>query len=290
MKKILITGSEGMLAKALKKSLTRYNVGLAEADVNSGTNPLDITKPENTSELISRLRPDIVIHTAAYTDVDGCEFHPNKAYLVNAKGTRNVAQACRDTKSFLVYISTDFIFNGNKAEAYKETDMPDPINIYGRSKLQGEEYIEELLREYLIIRTSWLFGKAGKNFVDSIVNKAKSGNPLEVVDDQRGSPTYSVHLADAITELLLSRCNLKFKLMNVTNTGSCTWYEFAREILKVKGIKDAALKPITSYQAMRAAKRPAMSALDNTRLIDVAGKPLPAWQDALAEYISKQQE
>jgi len=287
MKKILITGSEGMLGKALTGAFAKYDVNLIKADIKDSADPLDITERSDVSAFISQLMPDIVIHAAAYTDVDGCELNPDKAYLVNAEGTRNVAQACRDTGAFLVYVSTDFIFNGDKAASYKETDVPEPVNIYGRSKLRGEEHIEELLKKYLIIRTSWLFGRAGRNFVDTIIDKAKSGKPLEVVDDQRGSPTYSVHLTDAITELLLSRCGLKLKVMNVTNTGSCTWYEFAQEILKVKGIKDIALKPITSYQAMRAAKRPAMSVLDNTSFIEITGKPLPAWQDALAEYISK---
>jgi len=255
-------------------------------DIRAEKNPLDITKPDDTTDFIRQIRPDVVIHAAAYTDVDGCELNLNDAYLINAEGTKNVANACKHADAFLVYISTDFIFDGTKTMPYIEDDVPSPISIYGRSKLQGEERIRQLLGQYIIIRTSWLFGENGKNFVDTIINKAESGEPLRVVDDQRGSPTYAKDLASAIAELLLTTHNLQLTTLHITNSGSCTWYDFAKEIIRAKGIKGVNLKPVASDAIKRPAKRPKMSILDNTRFIKASGASLPSWQDALVRYLS----
>jgi dTDP-4-dehydrorhamnose reductase len=285
MKKILITGSEGMLGKALMQVAKAKGLRVVGADIRSKENNIDITNLDSVTSVIKRIRPDAIIHTAAYTDVDECELNLNKAYLINREGTNNVAKACKDTGAFLIYISTDFIFNGKKRMPYTEDDKPNPINEYGKSKLQGEERVKKLLEQYLIIRTSWLFGENGKNFVDTIIDKAKSGKSLKVVNDQKGSPTYSADLADAITELLLTTYNLQLTALHITNSGNCTWHEFAKEIIRIKAIKDVKIEPIVSDKTERAANRPKMSILDNTAYIKITGKALPSWQDALARYL-----
>lgn len=285
--RVLVTGSKGMLGSTLYDRLLKHDIEVIGTDIRAGKNSLDITKPDASIDLIKQVRPDVVIHAAAYTDVDGCELNIKDAYLVNSEGTRNIVNACKQTGAFLIYISTDFIFEGNKAVPYIEDDTPSPVNIYGRSKLQGEERVRQLLERHLIIRTSWLFGENGKNFVDAIINKAKTAKSIEVVDDQRGSPTYAADLSNAIIDLLSLSFDLYPLTLNITNSGSCTWYEFAKEIVRIKGIKDANVEPISSDQIKRSAKRPKMSILDNGRFIKVFGSALPSWQDALLRYICK---
>lgn len=274
-----------MLGKALMRNLSSREVGLEGSDIRSKDNTADITDFNEMVGLLKRIKPDIVIHAAAYTDVDGCELNPDKAYQVNGEGTRNVAEACRNQKAFLVYLSTDFIFDGTKAGPYIEEDKPNPINIYGQSKLMGENFIKELLDDYLIIRTSWLFGKGGKNFVDTIMEKARIKKVFKVVNDQFGSPTYAVDLAEAITELLLTS-NLQLATLNITNSGSCSRYELAREILRIKGMEEVILEPATSEEISYPARRPKMSVLDNLRFEKIYGRKLASWQDALKRYLT----
>jgi dTDP-4-dehydrorhamnose reductase len=289
MKKILVTGSEGMLGKAIVKSLKSGGARVICTDIQSGENRLDITMPEQVSDFVERIKPDIIIHTAAYTDVDACEKFPEKAYAVNAKGVKNIAWAAKDTGAFLIYISTDYIFDGKKKAPYVEQDRPDPISVYGKSKLAGEDAVRGIIDGYLIIRTSWLFGKGGKNFVDTIIEKAKSGKALRVVDDQKGSPTYAADLAEAIKTLLLTAYNQQpATIMHITNSGACTWHEFAKEILRLKEIDGIEIESVSSYDMPMSAKRPAMSILDNSRYISLSGRALPPWQDALKCYLGEE--
>lgn len=284
-----------MLGQAFMRSLSSRKIMAEGADIQSEANAVDITSIGNTVDLLNRISPDIVIHAAAYTDVDGCELNPDKAYLVNGEGTKNVAEACKGVNAFLIYISTDFVFDGTKKTPYTEEDKPNPINIYGKSKLMGEDFVKEILDNYLIIRTSWLFGKGGKNFVDTIIAKAKTEKKLKVVDDQMGSPTYIVDLADTIVDLQLTTYGsppgggpyLQLKTLNITNSGSCSWYEFAKETLKVKGMGEVILEPATSEEIIRPARRPKMSALDNSGFVKVYGRELPSWQDALHRHCAE---
>jgi dTDP-4-dehydrorhamnose reductase len=319
MKKVLITGSKGMLGRALIRSLDGHDsVQAIGTDLLSEEHKLDITDANQVSGFIKGIMPDIIIHAAAYTDVDGCEQHPERAYAVNAEGTKNIAQAAKDVNAFMIHISTDYVFDGEKTSPYIETDKTSPINIYGESKLLAERAIKDTMDNYLIIRTSWLFGKGGKNFVDSIIQKVEAGEKLTVVDDQKGSPTYTTDLAIAICKLLDSSalrpqndntCNSKGainpchsegvcrrqtteeskhatpKILHVTNSGSCTWYEFAKEILRIKNIENIKIKPIKSDEISLPAKRPAMSVLDNAEYAKITGKALPPWQDALHRYV-----
>jgi len=296
MKKILVTGSEGMLGRALMEVLASNDIQLIGVDIRSKENQLDITKPKEVNNLIKNINPDIIIHAAAYTDVDGCENTPEKAYMVNVEGTKNIAQAAKNAGAFLIYLSTDYVFDGKKKTPYTEKDEPCPISVYGKSKLSGEKAIKDMLDNYLIIRTSWLFGKGGKNFVDTIIEKAEKSQALKVVDDQIGCPTYAVDLADAILRLCHSEGALATEeskrvipaTLNIANSGSCSWYEFAKEIIQSKGIKNTELKPASSNEITRPAKRPKMSALDNSEYIKLIGKALPTWQDALKRYLREE--
>jgi dTDP-4-dehydrorhamnose reductase len=300
MKKVLITGSRGMLGRALIRSLDgNDSVQAIGTDLLSEEHKLDIVDANQVSDFIKGIMPDIIIHAAAYTDVDGCEQYPERAYAVNAEGTKNIARAAKDVNAFLIHISTDYVFDGEKTSPYIETDATSPINIYGESKLSAERAIKDTMDNYLIIRTSWLFGKGGKNFIDSIIQKALSCQDLKVVNDQSGCPTYTEDLAIAIVGFLSRVCNLQPETCNlkpatcnlqpatlhITNSGSTTWYEFAKEILRIKSIENIKIKPIKSDEISLPAKRPVMSVLDNAEYTKLTGQALPPWQDALHRYV-----
>ena len=290
--KILITGASGMLGSEVCRELAgRYEtIALDVRETKAlGALPVkfiksDITNHEQTIEEIVKVGPELIIHTAAYTDVDGCELAPEKAYRVNGEGTRTVAQAGRRCGASLIYISTDYVFDGQKREPYSESDRPNPLNVYGKSKLAGEEAVKETLVKYFIVRTSWLFGKNGKNFVDSIIEKAGQQKRLYVVDDQVGSPTYACDLAWGI-ERLISVSEPAYGIYHLTNSGSCSWYEFALKIIDYTSMKDAQLEPVTSERVKRPAQRPKMSILDGSRYRNLTRQPLRLWQEALKEYL-----
>ena len=207
---------------------------------------LDITKKQNVLAIIKNLNPDIVIHAAAWTDVDGCELDEKRAYRTNSVGTQNVAHACKAIGATSIYISTDFVFDGKKKNPYKETDKTNPLSVYADSKLKGEAAVKRILKKYFILRTGWLYGKHGKNFVDTILKKAKTEDALKVVNDQRGSPTYTKDLAKAIHLFIsvIARSpakggttkqsqKIKYGVYHVSNFGSVSWFDYAKEILKL---------------------------------------------------------
>ena len=303
--KVLITGSSGMLGTDLCQALrSEYEIYGIDISSRAGLNlpynsasavqryyQCDITNESETLSVLSKIKPDIVIHTAAWTDVDGCELGKDKAYKINSEGTENVALGCKETGATLIYISTDFVFDGKKKSAYKETDETGPLSIYAESKLLGENAIDRILTGYFIIRTGWLYGKNGKNFVDTIIEKAGLKKELRVVDDQVGSPTYTKDLAKAIHKLLdivftkYEIRNTKYGIYHVTNSGSVSWYEYAKTILKLAGSKTKVV-PITSEELNRPADRPAMSVLDNSKFTAFTGYKMRPWKDALKEYLS----
>lgn len=252
----------------------------------------DITDRNNIAGIIADARPNIVIHAAAWTDVDGCEREKDKAYLVNATGAENVALACRDAGATLIYISTDFVFDGKSVKPYKETDKPAPLSVYGNSKLKGEDSIRKALKNHYILRTSWLYGKNGKNFVDTIIANASTEKLLKVVDDQIGSPTYTKDLAKAIHKLLDKLAQgpvVRVQgpgIYHVSNSGKVSWYDYARAIVKFAGSKTKIL-PIRSDELDRPAKRPEMSVLDNSKFTKLTGYKMRNWKTALKEYLSK---
>lgn len=275
--RILVTGAEGQLGVELVRALSVHGevIGVDIAE-------LDVTHPQ-CADRIAALAPGWVVHAAGATDVDGCEREPDVAMAVNAEGTRRVAEGCRRAGAGLVYFSTDYVFDGRKGAPYTEGDPLAPLNAYGRSKLEGERAVRSLASRWLIIRTAWLYGTHGKNFVKTILKKVEAGEPLRVVDDQVGSPTYAADLAGAVA-LLLSRGLTG--VFHVTNSGSCSWYEFTLEILRLTVADVNSVKRITSEELKRPARRPAYSVLENAAW-RAAGLPsLRPWSEALADMLA----
>ena len=294
--KILITGSSGMLGQALCAKLTARHevIGIDINDIRHTAYDirafykLDITDRNLIIQKIEEVAPDIIIHCAAYTDVDGCELNPEKAQELNVAATATIAEGCKLTSSYTIYISTDFVFDGKKKSPYTEKDKPNPINIYGKTKLEGENAVKDMLDKYLIIRTSWLFGKGGKNFVDIILNRAKKEKELKVVNDQIGCPTYAIDLAEAIALVISNQLSvIRGRLLNITNSGSCSWYEFTKEIIDLASISGVDIMPISSEELSRPARRPKMSVLDNTQFCEISSRYLPPWRDALKRYLEE---
>jgi len=272
-----------MLGTDLARELAgRYEV--TGTDVNGGLYRCDITDREKIAGIIEKVMPDIVIHAAAWADVDGCELDKKKAYAVNSAGTGNVAVACKSAGARMIYVSTDFVFDGRKTSPYREADKTGPLCVYADSKLKGEALTREASEKNAVVRTSWLYGKNGKNFVDTIIAKAKADGKLRVVDDQVGSPTYTVDLAGAIRRLIDKPEAIR-GIYHVSNSGSVSWYEYAKAILKISGIK-AKVDPISSKELARPAIRPAMSAMDISKFEKITGYKMRGWKAALREYLS----
>jgi dTDP-4-dehydrorhamnose reductase len=277
--KILILGHKGMLGSDLILRLFAFHE-VTGKDIED----LDIASADACEGLISETKPDIVINAAAYTDVDGCETNREKCFSVNAEGVKNIALACGDRGIKVVHFSTDYVFDGKKGTPYVEDDTCNPINVYGQSKLAGEQYLQQFSKDFLLIRSAWLYGKNGKNFVKTIVDKARINKQLEVVDDQVGSPTFTWDLAGAVQLLIEGKYSGTF---HVTNRGKCSWYEFAKRILKSACIDDVTVKPIKSNVLARPANRPHFSVLSCRKFIESTGKTMRYWQVALDDYIRK---
>jgi dTDP-4-dehydrorhamnose reductase len=245
---------------------------------------IDLCDEKSTLEKIESLGPKVVIHLAAYTDVDGCESNAAKAFRVNADGTKHLALGAERSGAKVVYLSTDYVFDGEKGEPYLEEDPPHPLNVYGHSKLKGEEYLKALVKDHLIIRAQWLYGKHGKNFVDTVLQKAKKEKVLSVVDDQIGAPTYTVDLSRAISNLL--GCDAR-GAFHVANDASCSWYAFARTIVELSGISGVKIVPISSKELGRPAKRPRYSVFNCQKFRGKTGTALRPWADALGDYLKR---
>jgi dTDP-4-dehydrorhamnose reductase len=277
--KILLLGHKGMLGSDLFLNLAgKHEITGLDKD------EIDIASWSECKKAIKEDAPDIVINAAAYTDVDGCEKAKDECFTVNAEAVKNIAEACREKNIRIIHFSTDYVFDGNNNEPYKEDCLCNPINVYGASKLAGEHYLQKLSDNYIIIRTEWLYGKNGKNFVRTILEKAQTINKLEVVDDQIGSPTYTKDLASAVS-LLIER-NIT-GIFHITNRGSCSWFQFTEKILQEAGIKGVQVLPIKSGSLRRPAKRPHYSVLSMQKFIQATGKIMQPWQLALQDYLKK---
>jgi dTDP-4-dehydrorhamnose reductase len=244
----------------------------------------DITDGDAVARAIVGSSPEVVIHAAAFTAVDECERQPEVALAVNAEGTRNVTRACRAAGARLLYLSTDYVFDGEKSGPYVETDQPRPLNVYGQSKLHGEQYVADLVDRFWIVRVSWLFGPHGRSFVTSILDKAKQEGCLRVVNDQTGAPTYTADLAQKLEEIIL-RGEPGF--YHVTNQGYCSWFDFACEILRQAELDRVLVLPISTSAAGRPARRPKNSCLRNLRLDTLGLGLMPPWQDALRRHLQR---
>jgi dTDP-4-dehydrorhamnose reductase len=282
MKKLALTGAKGMLGsdllKSLEKSYTCFPVDIEE---------LDITDKGKVMSWLRKIEPEILVNAAAYTDVDGCETHQDLAMQVNGEGVGSLAEGCSRLKVMMVHISTDFVFDGCKADPYTEEDTPKPLSVYGASKLLGEQRLMENLERFLIVRTSWLYGLGGRNFVEAILRKAEDEKHLRVVDDQRGSPTYVPDLSHALIRLLLSDAS---GIAHVSNSGSCSWFEFAQTILALSGKDQVTVDPIPSSELDRPAQRPANSVLSCERYVKMTGNTMRHWKDGLKAYLQSREE
>ncbi|MCK9392500.1 MAG: dTDP-4-dehydrorhamnose reductase [Syntrophales bacterium] len=274
---ILILGHKGMLGTELMLRL-----GIAHEVTGKDVGDFDITSPESCRQVISEINPEVVINAAAYTNVDGAEKDRDTCFAVNAEGVRNVALACEKANIRIVHFSTDYVFGGTGATPYREDDAPAPHGVYAQSKAAGEKYLQEYSENYLLIRTAWLYGRNGKNFVKTILEKARHTDTLRVVDDQTGSPTYSRDLVAAVQVLLEQRHQ---GIFHVTNRGSCTWYAFTKKILEYAGLEHVAVEPIQTKDLNLPAPRPAYSVLNTRKFTDATGNILRFWQLALQDYV-----
>lgn len=277
--RVLILGSTGLLGKALLREWSGDEV------VGFGSQDLDIRDAEQVCARIGEMRPEWIVLAAAYTDVDGCESNQGLAFSVNRDGPVNVAQAAKASGAKLLFVSTDYVFDGTKQTPYEAEDARNPKSVYGRTKAEAELQLLEILPECCIARTSWLFGAGGKCFPDTILKLTSSRPALDVVDDQRGSPTYSVDLARGIVELCRKNAS---GIVHVTNSGVCSWFEFAREIVSGAGLPTE-VRPTTSDKFARPAPRPAYSVLSATSLHRY-GIEMPSWQDALSRYLKEREK
>lgn len=297
---ILITGASGLLGTALVEKLSKtYDIiGFSRRkEFNSDFKleafiSADITDRAKVKNTILDYSPNIVIHTAALSDVDLCEKEPELAYQVNVRGTENMALACQGTNILFIYISTDYVFDGKSQEPYRESDISNPINVYGRTKLEGEEKVRSILKKYLIIRTAWLFGSNGNSFVEHIKEKVKAEKTLDIVNDKFSSPTYTKDLTQAISKLIdiifknnNDKLDQIYGTYHITNSGSASWFNWAKEILKDLEIKEVEINPIGLEQLKLAAERPKMTVLDKSRYINLTNQPLRRWEEALKDYL-----
>jgi dTDP-4-dehydrorhamnose reductase len=271
--RILITGANGQLGCDLQRTLASHELILMDFPT------FDLTK-SSCEEQVASAQPDLVIHAAAYTDVDGAEHQPDLAMAVNAQGTEWVARGTIRAKARLIYISTDYVFDGLKKTPYLENDLANPLNQYGKSKLEGERRALDLCPNSLVVRTSWLYGAHGKNFVKTMMRLAVEQPELRVVADQRGCPTNAADLAQALAQML--RVNIR-GIVHATGTGDCTWYELASAIVSATG-RETPVHPITTAEAGRRAARPSYSVLANS-VLKQSGITLPHWRDSLVQFV-----
>lgn len=273
--KILVTGCNGQLGREITRQGYEHHLILA----NSGI--LNIANDVAVKEYFREVKPDAVIHCAAYTNVDGAETDIDSAFRVNVVGAQNIAAGCLEIGARMVYVSTDYVFDGQKREAYREFDKVNPQNVYGYTKLQGEEIVRQILGRHYIVRTAWLYGD-GNNFVRTMLKLAETNDTLRIVHDQVGTPTSTVDLARVIFKLLSSDA---YGTYHATCQGQCSWYEFACEIFRQTS-KEVEVLRVNTTEFPRPAKRPMHSVLDNYMLRMTVGDPMRSWQEALKEYLS----
>ncbi|OGW60716.1 MAG: dTDP-4-dehydrorhamnose reductase [Nitrospirae bacterium RBG_16_64_22] len=281
--RVLVTGANGMLGRDLVPVLAAAGHETAGATRAA----FDVTDRDETLRAIGEAAPDLVVHAAAYTRVDDAEREPEKAFAVNHGGTRNVADACGMRGARLLYVSTDYVFDGTVRTPYREADPTNPLSVYARSKRMGEREVERLGNDGLIVRTSWLYGPHGPNFVEAILRQARERGRLTVVNDQEGAPTYTADLAEAIVVLLDHGAGGK---VHFSGAGSCTWFEFAREIVSQAGMSRLGgieVLPVTSESRGRPAPRPAYSVLCLDRYVSLTARRPPEWKEALGRYLER---
>jgi len=275
--RVLITGVEGQLGYDVKRALDIENY-----DIHAfGRTSLDVTNENDVNQMVNEIFPEVIIHCAAYTNVDEAESNEDRAFHINAQGTKYLAKAAEAIGSKIVYISTDYVFDGTATEPYQASDKKSPLGVYGKSKSLGEDYIKQYASKYFIIRTAWVYGSNGNNFVKTMLKLAKSHKELKVVNDQKGSPTYTYDLAKLISGIIKTE---NYGIYHGTNSGECTWYEFAKTIFSIKGIH-IDVNPCSTEEFPRPAPRPRFSVLGHQSLVENDFASLRHWKTALQDYL-----
>ena len=277
MNNILVTGSTGQLGSDVVKELLKRGY----STLSPNRSELNLCSEDNIRNYILNSNCEAIVHCAAYTQVDKAEDEKDLCIKINATATKHIAKCAKILDIPMIYISTDYVFDGTKDGKYTENDETNPINIYGESKLAGEKYVQEILDKYYIVRTSWVFNINGKNFIETMLRLSKTNNQLSIVNDQIGSPTYTKDLSRLLVDMLETS---KYGLYHATNEGYCSWYEFADTIFKLANI-NIDIKAINSNEYASRAKRPMNSKLSKDKLIEYGFKPLPHWEDALKDYL-----
>lgn len=277
--KVLVTGVKGQLGFDVVNELLKRGHEAIGVDIEE----MDITDEESVNRVIKAAAPDAVIHCAAYTAVDAAEDNVDICRKVNATGTGYIAKVCKDLDIKMMYISTDYVFNGQGTRPWEPDDVREPLNVYGQTKYEGELLVEEALDKFFTVRIAWVFGVNGKNFIKTMLNLGKTRDKLTVVADQIGSPTYTYDLARLLVDMIETD---KYGRYHATNEGLCSWYDFACEIFKQAGM-NVSVEPVGSDQFPVKAKRPANSRMSKDKLIENGFVPLPTWQDALARYLTE---
>lgn len=277
---ILVTGATGQLGYDVVEELKRRNIPC----VGVGSTELDITDEKSVMETIRNLKPKAVIHCAAYTAVDQAEDEPELCHKVNGEGTKHIANACKLLDAKMIYMSTDYVFSGEGTHFYEVDEPTSPLGVYGASKLEGEQAVQEILEQFFIVRISWVFGKNGNNFVKTMLRLGAEREELSVVDDQIGSPTYTPDLAVLLCDMVETE---KYGIYHATNEGICSWAEFAREIMKQAGL-DCKIKGISTEEYPTKAQRPKNSRLGKESLELSGFSLLPRWEVALNRYLGEE--
>ena len=291
---VLVTGANGQLGQALQYISLNYSDSSLKGEQAKqiqfhfcSSSDLDITKKVNIEAVFNTIKPDFCVNVAAYTAVDKAEKEAEKAHLINVIGSKNLAEVCNIFNTTLIHISTDFVFDGNKNTPYLEDDKTDPQGVYGKTKNQGEKEIRKILKKHFIIRTSWLYSQFGNNFMKTMLKLASDRNSLSVVNDQIGTPTHAVDLAEVIIKVILSNSK-NFGIYHFSNEGSASWYDFAKKIFEINKIA-IDLKPIPTSEFPTPAKRPKYSVLDKSKIKSEFNISINSWQDSLETHSLKEE-
>ncbi|MBR3811271.1 MAG: dTDP-4-dehydrorhamnose reductase [Agathobacter sp.] len=277
--KVLVTGVKGQLGYDVMNELTKRGHIAIGTDIEE----MDITNADSVDAVIKENAPDAVIHCAAYTAVDAAEDNAKLCRRINAEGTQNIANVCKELDIKMTYISTDYVFDGQGERPWEPDDERTPLNVYGQTKYEGELAVQNTVDKYFIVRIAWVFGVNGKNFIKTMLNLGKTRDSLTVVNDQFGSPTYTFDLARLLVDMVETD---KYGIYHATNEGICTWYEFACEIFKQAGM-DVKVSPVSSAEYPAKAKRPSNSRMSKEKLTENGFEKLPTWQDALSRYLKE---
>ncbi len=278
--KVLVTGVKGQLGYDVVKELERLGHNAIGVDIEE----MDITKKYSVEATFALHKPEAVIHCAAYTAVDAAEDHIDLCREINATGTKYIAEHCKQYQAKMLYLSTDYVFDGEGSKEWLPDDQRNPLNIYGQTKYEGEVFVEELLENYFIVRISWVFGINGKNFIKTMLELGKTRDKLTVVDDQIGSPTYTYDLAKLLVSMIQTN---QYGTYHASNEGLCSWYEFAVEIFKQAGLTHIEVSPVPASTYPTKAKRPSNSRMSKGKLLQNGFELLPPWQDALSRYLKE---